>query len=105
MRQSRGFSAYELTIPGSDEKAAFLKAFANLSKDDAEDEARLSAALDALLCAVIEACDEAVSTYDERDHCILKAVAARSLKRSLADAVRNTVEEADAQLAELRSAP
>ena len=103
MRQMRGFDAYLLSIPGSEAKASFLANFAGLSKDDMGYEERLSSALDGLLLSLLEAIDEAVSAYDERDQGILKAVAARSLKRSLADAVRNTVEEADVQLAELRN--
>ena len=102
MRQTRGFAAYELTISGSDAKASFLAAYAGLSKDDAEDEGKLSLALDSLLLSLMEAIDEAVSAYPDEDHRILKAVAARSLKRSLADALKATVEEADAQLVELR---
>ena len=103
MRQTRGFAAYELQIPGIDEKAAFLGDYANLSKDDRQDEAKLSAALDDLLCAAIEACDEAVSVYPDEDQRILKAVAARSLKRGLAHTLKGLVEEADAQLAEIRA--
>ena len=103
MRQTRGFAEYELTISGSDEKAALLGDYAGLSKDDRQDESRLSAALDSLLLTLMEAIDEAVSVYPDEDQRILKAVAARSLKRGLADALKSIVEEADAQLAELRA--
>lgn len=100
LRQTHGFSEYLLTIPGTEEKARFLAEFGRL--DDRQDEAKLSAALDDLLKTIIEACDEAVSAYDDRDQRILAAIAARSLKRVLADALKGLVEMADAQLAELR---
>ncbi len=102
LRQMHGHDAYLLTVPGSETKANFLAAFSNLSKDDSQDEGKLSAALDSLLLTLIEAIDEAVSAYPEKDWPILTTVAARSLRQSLADAIRSTVEQADAQLADLR---
>ena len=102
MRQSRGFSAYELQIPGSEAKANFLAGFGNLSRDDRQDEAKLSAALDSLLLTLIDAIDEAVSSYPDEDHRILKVIAAKQLKRVLAHGLTDIIEEADAQLAELR---
>lgn len=104
MRQTRGFDAYEITIGGSDEKAALLGDYANLSKGDRQDERLLSSALDSLLLTLIEAIDEAVSAYPDEDQRILKAVSARSLKGTLTLALKNAVEETDVQLQEMRRA-
>ena len=88
---------------GARRKRISFASFAGLSKDDRQDEQKLSAALDGLLCAAIEACDEATNGYPDEDQRILRAIAARSLKSALADAMTVFVEDAAAQLAEMRA--
>lgn len=103
MRQSRGFDQYLLTIGGSEAKTDFLAAFSGLSKDDASDEAKLSAALDDLLCVAIETIDDATNGYSDADKPILKALTMRSLKLLIADAVTVFVEDCALELAQIRA--
>lgn len=102
MRQMRGLAAYELTIDGSEERATFLANFAGLSRDDLGYEERVSGALDVLLSSIMDAIDEAASHYEDKDQPILKTVVARSLKDTLQGAISVAMEDADAQLADIR---
>ncbi len=97
-----GHLPYLLMNEVSDQTASALADYAGLTGNDRNNEEKLSFALNDMLKTIIQARDEAVSAYPEEDWPILTTVAARSLKQSLADAIRSTVEQADAQLAELR---
>ena len=101
-RQMRGWSAFELTIPGSERKADFLATFAGLDKNDATSEVKLAAALDSLLSTLIDTVDEAASAYPVEDQRVLKSVAAREIKSLIADAVTVFMEDAAAELAQMR---
>jgi len=101
-RLMSGHKPYLLLVEVSDETASALADYADLKGSDRNNEACLSKALDGLLKTIFEACEEATAAYPDEDQEILSRCAARQLKRALADALKGFVEQADAELANIR---